>query len=291
MPNPFTTHLLLGFCLASAPALVRAAQPPVITSEPADDAAYSAGVRAIHEQRWQDAIRAFDQVIAIRETHRADAALYWKAYALNKLARPADTHSTCVQLHAQFPASTWNRDCQTLQLVHSSADSAQGESSSEEVADGSSDDLKILALNSLVHQDPARAMPILRGILSGRQSEDMKQQALFVLTQNHSPEANALLQDAATGKLGRSVQLHAINAIGVFKGHQQGEFLESLYQSTPDPEVKQAVISALFVARDATRMVAMARAEKNVELKRQIVSQLAIMNDKAATDYMLELLK
>ena len=134
-------------------------------------------------------------------------------------------------------------------------------------------------------------MPILRGILSGNQSEGMKQQALFVLSQNHSPEAAALLQDAAAGKLGKPVQLQAINSIGIFKGHQQGEFLENLYRSTSDPEVKQTVISALFVAKDATRMVALARAEKNTDLKRQIVSQLALMNEKAATDYMLELLK
>jgi hypothetical protein len=38
-------------------------------------------------------------------------------------------------------------------------------------------------------------------------------------------------------------------------------------------------------------MVEMARSEKDVELKRTIVSQLALMNDKAATDYMIELLK
>jgi hypothetical protein len=38
-------------------------------------------------------------------------------------------------------------------------------------------------------------------------------------------------------------------------------------------------------------MVEMAKSEKDLELKRTIVSQLALMNDKAATDYMIELLK
>ena len=38
-------------------------------------------------------------------------------------------------------------------------------------------------------------------------------------------------------------------------------------------------------------MVEMAKNEKDLELKRQLVSQLALMNDKAATDYMMELLK
>jgi hypothetical protein len=37
--------------------------------------------------------------------------------------------------------------------------------------------------------------------------------------------------------------------------------------------------------------VELARGEKDLNLKRQIVSQLAVMKDPAATDYMLELLK
>jgi hypothetical protein len=38
-------------------------------------------------------------------------------------------------------------------------------------------------------------------------------------------------------------------------------------------------------------MVEMAKNEKDLELKRQLVQQLALMNDPAATNYMMELLK
>jgi hypothetical protein len=47
----------------------------------------------------------------------------------------------------------------------------------------------------------------------------------------------------------------------------------------------------LFITQDAPHLVELARSEKDMELKRTIVSQLAIMHDKAATDYMMELLK
>jgi hypothetical protein len=47
----------------------------------------------------------------------------------------------------------------------------------------------------------------------------------------------------------------------------------------------------MFITKDAPHMVEMARNEKDLELKRRIVSELALMNDKAATDYMMELLK
>jgi len=38
-------------------------------------------------------------------------------------------------------------------------------------------------------------------------------------------------------------------------------------------------------------LVDLARAEKNFELKREIVSKLSLMKSKDATDYLLELLK
>ena len=54
---------------------------------------------------------------------------------------------------------------------------------------GSDEDLKILALNSLLNRDPATALPLLRGILSGNQPLNVKKHALFVLAQSKSPEA------------------------------------------------------------------------------------------------------
>jgi hypothetical protein len=46
----------------------------------------------------------------------------------------------------------------------------------------------------------------------------------------------------------------------------------------------------LFVAGDAHDLVALARSEKDPAAKKNIVSKLAVMRNKEATDYMLELL-
>jgi hypothetical protein len=50
------------------------------------------------------------------------------------------------------------------------------------------------------------------------------------------------------------------------------------------------VADALFVAGDAHDLVALARSEKDPEAKKNIVGKLAVMHDKEATDYMMELL-
>ena len=159
------------------------------------------------------------------------------------------------------------------------------------VARGSDEDLKMLALNSLLNQDPATALPLLRGILSGNQPPNVKKHALFVLAQSKSPEAESILHDAALGKLDPQLQGEAIRTMAVFQGKRANDTLAEVYRTTTDPKIKKSIISAMFITRDAPHMVEMARNEKDLELKRAIVSQLALMNDKAATDYMMELLK
>jgi len=260
------------------------------TAAATDDDAYAAGTKAMNEQRWPDAVRAFDRVVATKSTKHVDGALYWKAYSLSKLEKMPDASVSCAQLQSQFPLSTWNEDCKTL-LMGKSGGSGTGSSSAGGSAFGGDDDLKMLALNSLMNQDPVKAIPILRGMLTGNQSEDVKQHAIFVLTQSKSPEAAGLLHDAIIGKMGTAIQELTIPQVGVFEGKRMNNTLVEVFHSTTDPSVKQAVVSALFISHDASRMVELARAEKNVEMKRDIVSQLVVMHDKVATDYMMELLK
>ncbi len=254
-----------------------------------DEDAYVAGTKAMNEQRWPDAIRAFDRVIANKSSKHVDGALYWKAYSLSKLVKMSDASASCAQLQSQFPASSWNDECKTLLMGGSGTSTGSGSSGGS--GSGGDEELKMLALNSLMNQDPSKAMPILRGMLTGKQPEEIKEHAIFVLTQSKSPEATEIVHDAITGKLGAAIQKVAIPQVGVFKGQRMNDTLVGVFHSTSDPEVKQAVVSALFISKDASRMVELARAEKNVEIKREIVSQLALLHDKATTDYMMELLK
>jgi HEAT repeats len=273
-----------------------------------DDSAYTAGTQAMNAHNWPGAVTAFDKVINAKGK-RVDAALYWKAYSLNKLNKLQLASATCDQLRSQYLDSPWNRDCAAL-TPNIQIDTAELARSAEEMARnavamnsfhfdindapparGSDDDLKMLALNSLLNQDPARAVPLLRGVLTGNQPISVKKHALFVLAQSKSPEAESILHDAVTGKMDPQLQREAIQSMAVFQGKRANATLIDVYKTTSDPQIKRSVISALFITQDAPGMVELARNEKDLNLKRSIVSQLALMNDKAATDYMMELLK
>jgi hypothetical protein len=319
MTNPVrTTFCSTVLVLFAAAQPVHALMTEVASPAPfvviLDDDAYTVGTRAMDEHQWANAVSAFDKVID-EKGKRVDAALYWKAYSLNKLGKTPLAIATCDQLHSQFADSPWNKDCSVISVdVRANARAMEGQMRADRdqlrtyvkvapftfdrdgvgengVTRGSDEDLKILALNSLMNRDPAAALPLLRGILSGNQSISVKKHALFVLAQSKSPDAESILHDAALGKLDPQLQGQAIQAIAVFQGKRANDTLAEVYRTTTDPKIKKSIISAMFITKDAPRMVEMARNEKDLELKRTIVSQLALMNDKAATDYMMELLK
>jgi tetratricopeptide (TPR) repeat protein len=291
---------------------------PLPTPAAGDTSPYATGTRAMNEHRWQDAIRAFDKVIAARDK-RSDAALYWKAYSLNKLRRYSDAAAICSRLHAQYADSQWNKDCDVLSInnpdinidvtdkinqsmnIHVNPDVHVHVNPDVHIDPivipdikidfKNNPDMKILALNSMLNQDPAQAIPALRDVLNGNQPIGVKKHALFVLAQSKSPEAQAILHDAITGKMDPELQRQAITMLALFQGRRDDDTLAELYHTTTDRQVKRSIISAFFITQDAPHLVELARSEKDLELKRSIVSQLAIMHDKAATDYMMELLK
>jgi hypothetical protein len=210
------------------------------------------------------------------------------------MSRHMEAAASCDVLRANYPSSSWNNDCEALSIdlqidpknvdLSGLQDLPNMSVHGGPAAQASDADLKMLALNSLVNQDPARAMPILRNILSGNQSMELKKHAIFVLAQSRSLEAAAILKDVVMGKIGSELQRQSIPMMGVFQGKRANDELAEVHRNTQDMQVKRAVISAFFLSGDATRMVELARAEKDLELKRTVVSQLALMNNKVATD-------
>jgi tetratricopeptide (TPR) repeat protein len=83
----------------------------------------------------------------------------------------------------------------------------------------------------------------------------------------------------------------AIRNLGMMKKPGTAEALVAIYGSDASVDVRKAVVNALFMQNNATALVTLARAEKNLEMKKELVSKLSIMKSKEATDYLMELLK
>jgi hypothetical protein len=285
-------------------------EPQSAASTAQEEAAYTNGTKAMDEQRWTDAVTAFDQVAAAKGKH-ADAALYWKAYSLDKLGRKDEARSTCDVLRQQMPSSTWNKECVVLRVSGSSAEArAMAEKARDDARayersariyvkgndDGtphatSEDDIKLLAINSLMQQEPAKALPLLHDLILSDKPMNMRRQALFVLSRSKDPQAQAMLLDIAQNSKDTLLQAEAIQVLAVQRAKDIGPTLVQIYQKSGDAKVKRAAVNGLFIAHDAAHLVELARGEKDLNLKRDIVSQLAVMHDPVATAYMEELLK
>src|SRR6185503_277085 len=73
----------------------------------ADDRAdelYDQGREAIEEGRYDRAVERFNRLIELKST-RTDAALYWKAYSLNKLGQRSEALTSLADLQKQFADS------------------------------------------------------------------------------------------------------------------------------------------------------------------------------------------
>ena len=146
---------------------------------------YAEGTRAINEGRWVEAESIFSR-IAAEHGSRADGALYWKAYAENKQARGKAAMETCTELGRTYASSTWIHDCGALEIeIRAKVGKPVDPSTTHD------EDLKLLALNSLMQKDESKALAQIQEILKGDSSEKLKKEALFILGQHYSDDTYA----------------------------------------------------------------------------------------------------
>ena len=77
---------------------------------------YREGREALDRSDWDAAIRAFEK--ASEDESRADAALYWIAYAQNKKGNAAAALETIEALKQSYPDSRWVREARALEMDH-----------------------------------------------------------------------------------------------------------------------------------------------------------------------------
>lgn len=119
-------------------------------------------------------------------------------------------------------------------------------------------------------------------------SADVKKQILQAMFVGGDSDR---LIELAKGERDPELRRTAIRNLGLMKRPATTDALIAIYNSDQTPDVRRAVINALFIQNNASALVTLARAEKSPELKKDIVGRLSNMKSKEATDYLMELLK
>lgn len=237
----------------------------------AEDSLYNNATKALNENRWKDAEELFSRVIQ-KHGARAEGALYWKAYAENKGGQSNVALKTCQQLRSSYPKSHWLEECSALEIEIRGRGGIPVMPQAEQ-----NEDLKLLALNSLMMKDEDHALPSLEKILSQPGSEKLKERALFVLAQSNSPKSQALMSQIIKDQDNPALQLKAIRMFAAMKGKQSADSLAEIYHSTSNEKVKEGILQSYIISRSPDKLLEAARKETNPNLTRQAVNALGAL--------------
>jgi len=110
------------------------------------------------------------------------------------------------------------------------------------------EELKLAALEALIAAPPERALPLAAKALQGDHSDEVKERALFILSQIDLPGAQDLLIETAQQGSGE-IRLEAIRMIGIGGDSDALSRLGGIYDGG-DEDVRDAVLEAYLIADD-----------------------------------------
>lgn len=233
---------------------------------------YERAMDLVDDSQWKAAIDAFQSVVKENDG-RADAALYWQSYAWQKLGRAQEALATLGALRNAHPKSRWLKEADALELE---IKGRAGQPPQPENVEN--EELKLIAIQNLMHMDPAQALPLLQKILDNpKSSPKLKDRALFVLSQSGTPQGRDFLMRTARGDAHPGLQRKAIQYLGIMGGDASDEALAQVYAGTEARDVKRAVLQAFMISGERGRLLALAKSEPDPSLRRDAIQQLGVM--------------
>jgi tetratricopeptide (TPR) repeat protein len=257
---------------AESPALAFADSQAAADKARAEEDVYSSGQDALGEGDYDHAVKAFDSVIKLRG-RKVDAAMYWKAYALNKAGNKTQAQATLNDLRKEYPQSRWLRDASALEI--------EMKGGAVDVGSVNDEETKLLALNALMNSDAEKAVPLLDKVVHGNYSPRMKDKALFVLSQSNSDKAQEILLSLAKANNDPDLQSRAIRYIGMNGTARNRAILREIYNGATDPNVKKAVFKGWLMCGGKEDVLAVARTEKSPELRKEAIRYLGLMGGRS----------
>jgi len=270
-------NIVISFGLSSVAAAQQVPSASLLDQQAAEkanaheDELYSSAKDGLDNGEYDNAIKQFDEVIKIHG-RRADGAMYWKAYALNKAGNKAQALTAIGELRKNYPKSNWLRDAGALEQE------IRGVSNPENISD---EELKLLAIQSLMNSNPEKAVPLLEKIITGNYPPKLKDKALFVLSQSGSEKAQQILMGLAKANNQPDLQKRAIRYMGMNGNPRNRAVLKEIYNSSTDMGVKKSIFQAWLMCGCKDDVAALAKTEKNPELRREAIRYLGMMGGRA----------
>jgi hypothetical protein len=239
---------------------------------------YDNGREALDDDHYEKAAAEFAELAKLNGP-QTDAALYWKAYAENRLGKKTAALATISDLKTKFAQSRWKKDAEALEI-----EVRQSTGQPIKPREGGDDDLYNLALQGLMNSSPERAIPLLGKKLNSSASVKDKSKLLFILAQSGQPQAMEILANIARGQSNPELQSKAVEYLSMFGGDKSHKLLNDIYSSSNDESVRRAVIRSYLLSGDKASLFAAAKNEKNESLRREAIRTLGLTGGTSELD-------
>ena len=244
------------------------------TSADQEDALYDTANKDRDNGNYDRAIDGYGRVARMRG-RRADAALYWKAYALHKMARDREALQSIDELDRAYSRSRWRQEARILE--HELRRSSRRDADPAAEAADADDEIKLIAIQSLMQADPEKGIAAAEKLMQGNSSDRVKERVLFILAQSKSEKAQQILLSTAKGTSNPELQAHAIKWLAIAGGTRNSQTLQEIYAAALSNEVKKSVLRSFIINHDKDALLKIAQQEKTPELKCDAIRQLGVL--------------
>jgi len=208
---------------------------------------FNEGRNLIANEEWAKAAERFNEVATrFPQSSRVDASLYWLAFALKKEGRLREADQILRRLQAEFPRSTWKDDARAMR-IEIAPQLGNTKLVLDEVQNGDSVELRLVALQSLFESDPERALATAASILKANSgaSKGLQEGAVALLGERGGEKAEPLLQEVAQSRVDTRIRVAAIVSLKNSKDEKVLSLLGDLATNSDDETIIAASLFAL----------------------------------------------
>jgi TolA-binding protein len=245
----------------------------------------------IEEENWEAAEKHFKEFIADNPRHKnADAALYWLAFALKKQGNFRDADRTLERLIKSYAKSEWKDDAQAMRIEI--APQLGDQTPINQALDGGrasgDEEMKMIALQSLLHSNPDRALPILQDLLKpeSKASKNLKQTAVALIGQSGARGISTLLEVARNNR-DNDLRRTAMVWLGLSGDDRAFEYLREMITQGSDKELLDSAVVAVAQSRNPKARALLSeivRSNGSLEMRKAAIIQLALFGGDSAFD-------
>jgi HEAT repeat protein len=149
------------------------------------------------------------------------------------------------------------------------------------------EELKMMAIDSLMQSDAERAIPLLDKLLQNQQASlRLRIRALQALGRSSSTKGREIVVRVARSESNAELRAAAINHLGRMRAHAE---LAALYSSESSTEIRERVLRSLAGGGDWQKLLEIAKTEKNEELRNRAIQHAGSIRVTGVSEALVEM--